>query len=330
MAVPRSWAGGHYPQSSPRATLVCGHTHSSKTLPLEGRHTHNAKQPTAPRGTEGKDCTPPLQTAATHQGGRKCLCPGSKLMGNLSPTPQPDQSANRGLKIPPLPTPLNLTSPQARLSHPRPCPPTLLIKASCIPGTGRNTPSSPDFIPSSRVLTSPLQPPNLPSTPHACKGSDVQNQPPLAVSHPEETTSHFFPPSSKSSTLVTNPERPQPPSPSSFIHSENTRFPPSWRVQSPPDNHHPPSNAPWALLPAPNGLPSGPSGAGPVGASQAGLPTRARTLRLWPRPLVPTTPPSPRPRPPRPSPALPTALEGPSLTHSHRAAPQPTHRQELG
>ena len=137
-------------------------------------------------------------------------------------------------------------------------------------------------------------------------------------------------PSSKSSTLVTNPERPQPPSPSSFIHSENTRFPPSWRVQSPPDNHHPPSNAPWALLPAPNGLPSGPSGAGPVGASQAGLPTRARTLRLWPRPLVPTTPPSPRPRPPRPSPALPTALEGPSPTHSHRAAPQPTHRQELG
>lgn len=117
----------------------------------------------------------------------------------------------------------------------------------------------------------------------------------------ERRPATFFPPLSKPATLVTNPERPQPPSPSSFIHSGSTRFPPSWRVQSQPQNHHPPSHAPWALLPAPKGLPPGPSGAGPVGVSHAELPAGARTLRLWPRPPGPTTPPPPRPRPARPS-----------------------------
>lgn len=153
-----------------------------------------AKQPTASRGYRRTG----LHTSASngcHTPGRKEV-PMPRLETDGEPLPHSPARPkyNRGLKVPPSPTPLNLTSPQAWLSHPRPCPPTLLIKASCIPGTGRTTPSSPDFIPRSRVLTSPLQPPNLPSKLQACEGSAVQNQPPLAVSHPEETTSRFFPP----------------------------------------------------------------------------------------------------------------------------------------
>ena len=162
----------------------------------------------------------------------------------------------------------------------------------------------------------------------------------------------FFLPVNKTSNSSHEPERPQPPCPSGFLHSQNTRFPPSWRVQSPwrtplalicPRTRRP------ALLAAPTALRPGPSSSGPVPASQTILPAHALTLRPRPRPpgrprprllgparTDPTHGPR-RPRPPRADPLLhsPTQLPAVQAPHtvfrtpsqdSHRPRPQgPTH-----
>lgn len=168
-----------HPPSCPRATLVCGHmctsTRSPKdsTSPRADTHT-TAEWPAASRGPGGRRACLSAhicwESSCHRPGMRSHTRTAPKLMGTLSPTPQPEQS-NR---CPSSSTPLKPRPPRpvATSFHP-----SSRLKL----GSWRNLSSNeasllvpiPCSIPGSRLLTTPLQPTRLPSKAHPGKGSNV-------------------------------------------------------------------------------------------------------------------------------------------------------------